>query len=253
MVSKTKIQLIRSLTHKKFRLEHQLFVIEGTKMVVELLESQWQVAQVFALPEWTESLSAELWHKSKDKIQLVTTKELEVLSQLTTANQVVALAAIPQRNWDYTQALSMPCCLALDHLQDPGNLGTIVRIADWFGISHIFCSSDCVDLYNPKTVQATMGSILRTQVYYVDLPTFFEHYPHQKVYGAMMNGNSVFTTTFAPPHCILIGNEAKGIRPQLLPYIAEHITIPKHGKAESLNAAIATGIIAGIATATLKS
>ena len=177
MLSRNQIKFIQSLKQKKFRMQHQLFVVEGEKLVNEFLNSDWSIEQIYATKEWNE------------KAIVITTKELERISSLKTPNKVLAIIKIPNRK----SVISENLVLALDSVKDPGNLGTIIRLADWFGIQNIICSQNCVELYNPKVVQATMGSICRIQVQYVNLKSTIENMTNYQVYAAVMNGKSVFS------------------------------------------------------------
>ena len=173
MLSKSQIQLIQSLKQIKFRREHGLFVAEGPKIVEELPGSDIQVKAVYALEEWLEENQGKFEY-IKAEINRVTSKELERISNLSTPNKVLAVCHIPERD---TEEISDEdgSVIALDGIRDPGNLGTIIRTADWFGVRHIICSEDCVDVYNPKVVQATMGSVSRVKVYYTDRDEYLSH------------------------------------------------------------------------------
>lgn len=237
MVNKNEAKYIQSLYHKKKREEEQLFLAEGPKMVAELLQSDFIVRKVYAVEKWIED--------NKDTIHNidiveVTKEELERISQLQTPNQVLAI--VEQKHLSNNPTYNNTITLLLDGIQDPGNMGTIIRLADWFGIEQIIASVDTVDLYNAKVVQATMGSITRVKIWYEDLPAILET-TTVAVYGAMLEGKNMYDVSPLQEAIILIGNEGKGIRQNLLPFIETAITIPRKGKAESLNAAIATGIL----------
>lgn len=241
-ISKNLLKQLRALHLKKNRQAEGLFLAEGDKIVSELLHApHWNIERIFALPDWAEQYSKDL-HKYGNKITLIDAKDLATFSTLNTPQKVAALVEIPT-----PCALPHPSnCLnlALDRLNDPGNLGTIIRIADWFNIPHIFCSTDCVELYNPKTIQATMGSIWRVKVFYTDLKLLFDQNKNLPVYGAVLDGDNLFNLPLSDKGFILIGSESHGIQADLLPAISQKITIPRLGQAESLNAAVATGIIA---------
>lgn len=175
------------------------------------------------------------------KLEEVSAAELERISSLTTPQEVVALVQIPEVFEIQPQQLANQFTLVLDGIQDPGNLGTIIRTADWFGISQIICSEDTVDVYNPKVVQATMGSLSRIKVNYADLLLLLPQIK-QPVFGAMLNGENIYKTNFGKEGLILMGNEGKGIRPEIQTFISRQITIPRFGKAESLNVGIAAAI-----------
>ncbi len=231
--------MISDLKHKRHRQESGLFVIEGTKLVAELLASKITVKRLFATAEWIDANRNIIRHPTE--MITLTENQLEHISFLQSPQQVLALAQIPDVPTD-EQSILDGFCIALDTIQDPGNLGTIIRIADWYGIRHILCSPSCADVYNPKVIQATMGSFLRVQLHYLPLDDFFKR--HQPtVIGALMNGENVHETTFSDKGILLIGNEGSGISDTLMPFVTNAVTIPRLGGAESLNAGIATAII----------
>jgi RNA methyltransferase, TrmH family len=238
MLTKATAKLIQSLKDKRHRQESGLFVIEGAKIVAELPASKITVKSLFATRNWLDA--NENLFSGVDKVE-VTEQQLKQISFLQTPQQVLALAILPKQVFNANQ-LQSQFSIVLDTLQDPGNLGTIIRIADWYGIKHIVCSPDSADVYNPKVIQATMGSFLRVNVVYTFLETFL-HENQLPVYGAVMNGDSLYKTSFPKEGLLMIGNEGSGIGEQLLKYISHPITIPKQGGAESLNAGIATAII----------
>jgi TrmH family RNA methyltransferase len=175
------------------------------------------------------------------KLQEVSATELEKMSNLTTPQEVIALVKMPEVIEVEPQKMAGKFTLVLDGIQDPGNLGTIIRTADWFGIANIICSEDTVDAYNPKVVQATMGSLSRINLHYADLLLLLPEIK-QPVFGAMLHGENIYQTNFGKEGLILMGNEGNGIRPEIQALISRQITIPQSGKAESLNVAIATAI-----------
>ena len=229
MLSKNKIKFIQSLKQKKYRLLHQLYVVEGEKIVNEFLNSDWEIEQIYATKEWNGNAVE------------VTSKELERISSLKTPNKVLAIIKIPKRK----SVISGNLVLALDAVKDPGNLGTIIRLADWFGVQHVICSQNCVDLYNPKVVQATMGSICRIQVQYLNLKSTLENMTDYKICAAVTNGQSIFSVEKSEKRIVLLGSESHGISNELIELANQKITIPKseNSKAESLNVANACGII----------
>lgn len=239
MITKNQVKYIQSLGQKKSRDKENCFIAEGPKLVKELLGSDnCRLIQVYVLKEWIDNNS----NAGKDaEIIEVSPGELEKISQLTTPNQVLAVAEKIQ--WKYAPEIKDQVSLALDTIQDPGNMGTIIRLADWFGIKNIFCSPECADAYNPKVVQASMGSILRVRVEYTDLFTFLENNNDMRIYAAVLDGRDVTKMEKINEGIILIGNESKGINEEILNLTNVPITIPGKGKAESLNAAVATGII----------
>jgi TrmH family RNA methyltransferase len=233
MLSKKEIKDIQSLDQKKFRSALQLFVAEGPKIISEFLK---------IIPERIEKIYAvELWAAAhghlKKSTTIVAEDELQKISHTKTPNQVLAVV----KQWPLAEpVLNDAFCLYLDAIQDPGNLGTIIRIADWFGIKQVVCSNGCADVYSPKVVQATMASLARVSVYYDEDLSWIKKQT-LPVYAATLSGSGTFSKTHAG--ILLIGNESKGIRPELLARATEEITIPRRGEAESLNAAVATGIL----------
>ncbi len=234
MLSRNEVKYIQSLYHKKNRDKDGLFIAEGVKIIDELLDSDFIIKKIYAVDDWIES------HPGIPGIIAVDDASLNRISNFETPQKVLAL--VEQKNKLQTPGLNNSITIILDGIQDPGNLGTIVRTADWFGIKNIIASPDTVDVYNPKVVQSTMGSFTRINMFYTDLETFL---PEQNImiYGAMLDGNDI-SGILKPKECLLvIGNESKGIRPYIQPFIQKKITIPKTGDTESLNAAVATGII----------
>ena len=248
MLSHNQIKHINSLKIKKFRQLHKAFIVEGEKGVAELLGSSLQTEKIYALPEWIEKNISHVKGKNTD-LQEITTAELKKITDLITPSQVLAIAGMPEIT---VSALSgfKEMTLALDGIRDPGNMGTIIRTADWFGISRIICSSDSVDMYNPKVIQATMGSFSRVNVIYTNLPEYFKGLPVDiPIFGALLKGPDITEKTFTRPGIILIGSESHGISNSLIKYINEPLHIPRFAQswtqnhAESLNASIANGII----------
>jgi len=248
MLSNNQNKFINSLKIKKYRQVHNAFIVEGEKGVHELLESSLEVLKVYALYGWIEK-NETLLLRGKVDCQEITQDELKKISDLVTPNQVLAVATIP--TYDFSLgAFPAGMALALDGIRDPGNLGTMIRTADWFGINRIVCSTDSVDMFNPKVVQATMGSFCRVEVHYVDLEVFFQQLLDDiPVYGALLEGPSITQTTFVQEGIILIGSESHGISKNLIPFVSHPVHIPmfnqKEGgrSVESLNASIANGII----------
>jgi TrmH family RNA methyltransferase len=235
-VTKSQVKYIQSLAHKKFRDAEAVFVVEGPKIVGELLlASSLRSRAVYALPGWIEELPAA----RRSDITAVGEVELQRLSGLTTPNQVVAVFEKPVFP---PPAFDRGVWLALDGIQDPGNLGTIVRLADWFGIAGVVCSPDSADVFNPKAIQSTMGSVARVPVLYAD-PARLISSSGQPVYAALLEGEGLYGVGRIHEGWIVIGNESKGIGPELQLLATHRVTIPRIGQAESLNAAVATGII----------
>jgi len=238
MISKSQGKYIQSLGQKKHRDEYAVFIAEGPKLVRELLQQPNVVMeQVFAVEEWLNESKKLL---TDVNVSEITEKELERISQLTTPNQVIAII---EKFKNDEPVVKGKVSLVLDSIQDPGNLGTIIRTADWFGLSQIICSNDCVDMYNPKVVQATMGSIARMNVFYTELPAWLKKQKEIRIYASLLEGKEVTKMNGLKEGLIIIGNESKGIHEEVLECANERITILKKGRAESLNAAVATGII----------
>ena len=237
MLSKSKIKYIQSLGHKKFRDEEGLFLAEGPKIVKELInEIPTLIQSVYALEDW---LGENKGLPGAIEVNEITDIELERISQLSAPNKV--LAVLKKINSTVFSAKGK-ITIALDTIQDPGNMGTIIRTADWFGIDQVVCSHDSADIYNPKVVQSTMGSIARVKVFYTDLKKWIKE-QDVKIYAAALEGEDIKKIKTFREGIIIIGNESKGIHPDLLQIANERITIARAGKAESLNAAVATGII----------
>lgn len=239
MLVKSKAKYIQSLGQKKFRQQEGVFIAEGPKLVNELLtEHSGSVLEVFAVKNWIEA-NGRL--ATNCDLTEITEGELEKISQLTTPNQVLAI--IKQSTPIKPVAEKDKFILALDGIQDPGNLRTIVRIADWFGVSHIVCSEDSADRYNPKVVQSTMGSIGRVNVFYTSLSEWLVEQKDACIYAAVLEGQDITKMQQPAGGVIVIGNESKGISEAVRQFCNASINIPQKGKAESLNAAVATGII----------
>jgi len=237
MLTKSQIKYIQSLGHKKHRDAEGLFVAEGPKIVGEWLqEPGLRLQTIYATQQWLD-------HNSNIAVpvQEVTDDELAKISQLQTPNQV--LAVVYQQAPPAMIVADSSLVLALDTIQDPGNLGTIIRIADWFGINAIVCSHECADIYNTKVVQSSMGSLPRVKVLYADLAEWIENQPDCRVYAAALEGQDVAKMNTLKSGVLVIGNESKGISERVMAMVNVRITIPRKGKAESLNAAVATGIL----------
>jgi len=234
MISKNEVKYIQSLYHKKTRDAEGLFIAEGPKLVNELIKANFDLKNVYALPAWAEQ------HTEVKGVTTITETELGKISALQTPNLVLAVLAKPPVNGE--PVLADRLCLVLDGIQDPGNLGTIIRIADWFGLCQVIAGDDTADVYNPKVVQATMGSIARVNIWYKNLAEWLAQ-ATVPVYGALLNGEDVSKTGKINEGLLVIGNEGRGIAAHLLPFIKQALTIPAKGGAESLNAAVAAGII----------
>jgi RNA methyltransferase, TrmH family len=243
-ITKSQVKYIQSLGHKKFRDQEGVFVAEGPKTVNELLNaSNIRPVQIYAMGAWVATGPGE-WPSGGavpgGLLTEVSVSELERISSLSTPNQVLAVFEKPSFP---PPAFNQGLSLILDGIQDPGNLGTIVRIADWFGLSRIFCSRDSADVFNGKAIQSTMGSISRVQVLYGDPGDLIREHPTLPIYAAVLEGKNLYSQPRIREGFLLIGNESKGIRSELLERATHAITIPRIGQAESLNAGVATGII----------
>lgn len=234
MLSKNQIKGITSLQQKKFRFANQLFFAEGIKVIQELLESNFELLQLYTVLD-------DFGEVSKDKKISIHESELKKISALATPNTCLAVFRIPIEK----KIIESGLILALDAVRDPGNLGTILRLCDWFGINQLVCSKDAVDIYNPKVVQATMGSIARVNVNYVDLEAFLSQ-TKLSVFGTFMDGKNIYKSTLPQEGIIVMGNEANGISSNIEKLIKNKLAIPRFGtiqKTESLNVATATAII----------
>ena len=240
MITKLQVKYIQSLGQKKFRDQEGVFVAEGPKIINELLGAGIVALQaLYATHEWIQAHTALLQQLPVSAAE-VKDHELERISFLQTPNAVAGIFKKPVHD----KAFSLEgCLLMLDGIQDPGNMGTIIRIADWFGINTIMCSTDCVDAFAPKVVQGSMGSVVRVNTVYADLPELAKANKDLILYAATLNGENINRMQPLQKGVIVIGNESKGIRPELLASCTQRITIPRIGHAESLNAAVATGII----------
>ena len=237
MISTRQIKFIKSLQKKKFRLEYKCFVVESSKNVNEILHSNYKVQQIYATESWIEKC------KIKDDISInqVNKNELQRISALKTASDVLAVVHIPlEKNYFDFSGIN----IVLDDVKDPGNLGTIIRICDWFGVKNIYCSEETVDVYNPKVVQSTMGSISRVDIIYTDIKQMIQEIDiNVKVYAAVMDGKDISQIKVNENSLIVFGNESKGISKEIKNVISERITINKIGEAESLNVAVSVAII----------
>lgn len=237
-MTKAEIQLVRALADKRGRTEHGLFVAEGEKLVGELRTSQLRVRKIFALEGVFEG----------PDVETVAPRDMERLSLLKTASNSLALVEIPRYDLD-PATLGESLTLALDEVQNPGNLGTIIRLADWFGIGDIVCSEGTADCFNPKVVQATMGAILRVRVHYTDLPHVLRDAAAREVpvYGTFLEGENLYETQLTPSGIVVMGNEGRGVTPATAAAVTRKLYIPPYPAdrrgSESLNVAMATGIV----------
>lgn len=238
MISKSQISFIKSLQQKKNRKESGLFIVEGLKSISEFIHSKYKIDTIF----FTDNVMPKLGKLSQNiKLIEISTSDLSKISVLTSPQQILALVKIPDYKVITTEMLKGSFTIALDGIQDPGNLGTIIRTIDWFGMTRLICSEDTVDVYNSKVVQATMGSLSRVHVEYTNLDKFL-HDSDVPVFGAMLDGKSVYETNFGNEGIVVLGNEGKGISAEITNQIRFPITIPRFGAAESLNVAISASI-----------
>ncbi len=238
MLSKRTIQFLKSLKDKASRHAEGFFLVEGSKTAIEILTSNLHIEAIYATNEWCNIFPN---YKNHAKLFLCSQNEIEQISSLKSTRDVLVQVAMKDKFFKYNH-LNSNFTIVLDEIQDPGNLGTIIRIADWYGIKNIVCSQNTADCYNNKCIQATMGSIARVNIYYENLVHFFE-LNKLPVYGAFMEGIALKNAGLITPSIIVIGNEGKGINENLQPFITQKISINRLGQAESLNAAIATAII----------
>lgn len=232
MVSKNQIKLINSLQQKKYRKLHNLFIAEGKKVIQELLDAQFSLAYLFVT-------KADLFD-TNPAATLISDSELKKITALTTANDCLAVFEIKETAFKLTSGLE----LALDDIKDPGNMGTIIRLCDWFGISKIICTEETVDIYNPKVVQATMGSLARVQVEYTNLVAYLKA-TDLEIFGTFMDGENIYKKELPSNGILVMGNEANGISSEIEKLITQKISIPRFGnlqQTESLNVATATAI-----------
>ncbi len=242
MINKSTIKYIQSLQHKKFRDEHGAFVAEGPKLVLELLEyNNFECEHIYCTIVGFNLLFEKIKKKYADIIINVADFELEKISALSTSNNL--LGVFKKKTALNSINISNKITLFLDDIQDPGNLGTIIRTADWFGIETIFCSNATADCYNPKVVQSTMASLGRVNIFYGSLIEELQKHKNIKKYAAVLAGKNLESFGKINEGILVIGNESKGISAEVMEFVDEKITIPKKGKAESLNAAVAAGII----------
>jgi TrmH family RNA methyltransferase len=247
MISKNRIQYIKSLQIKKIRDQERLFVVEGDKLVKEFLAANMQVRIVAAKAEFLAGLPDALT-KNISETEKVSYEELKQISTLKTPHNALAVVRMPDTELNIPEILK-ELCVALDFVQDPGNMGTIIRAAGWFGIKNIVCSVDCVDVYNPKVIQASMGALLHVNVFYTDLKKIFLAAKEKSVpvFGTLLEGSSIYGHKLNKKGIILLGNESKGISDELLEFVTEKIKIPKFSTAregiDSLNVGMAAAIV----------
>lgn len=251
MITNNQIKFIRSLEQKKIRIDQGLFIAEGKKIVNEILNSSLKIRSLFA----TRDFNSLTIKGSEFENYEIDEKELERISFLSAPNEVLCVVEIPNHEIVFSE-LKQKLSLFLDNIKDPGNLGNIIRIADWFGIENIFCSMQCVDAYNPKVVQATMGSIARIKIFYVggehfigELKKALPSTPLQKekgvykIFASTLKGKNIYNETLSKNGLIILGNESEGISENLIRLASERISIPPFGMAESLNVSASAAVI----------
>ena len=251
MISHSKLKLIRSLRQKKYRDQLRLFPVEGEKMIMELVmgefENPYHIRELIATPEWLEQ-HHEILQQSGTELTEASRTEIKKLSNLVTPQPVIALVNMPRISFAPEKLLNTPV-LAFESIRDPGNLGTIIRTADWFGIRQIVCTPDSTDLFNPKVVQSTMGAIARVEVHYLDLTAILEssELEGKTIFGTFMEGGNLYETSLEPDPLIIFGNESQGISGHILPHIMHRLTIPSFSPlgmgSESLNVASSVAVI----------
>jgi TrmH family RNA methyltransferase len=247
MLSKNKARFIISLQKKKVREEYKLYIIEGDKIVKEFISSGVPIKSLIAKPEFISGLPKESL-TGVSEVEPVSYEELKQISGLKTPHNALAVVSMPEPEVNRSGFLKTRC-LALDCIQDPGNLGTIIRAAVWFGIRSIVCSEDSVDIYNPKVIQASMGAIIHVRVLYTDLKEFLGAARGKKipVFGTLLDGESIYSHELGKKGIILLGNESKGISDDLIPYIDHKLMIPKFSEAtlgiDSLNVGMAASVV----------
>lgn len=238
MLSKARIKFIKSLQLKKYRKQEQCFVVQGEKSVLETLQSDFKIQQLLATPDFMERNKRAVSY-FKGEVFVLTANELASLGEYSSNDAAIALVTMPPNEF---QEPITGFALMLDDIRDPGNLGTIIRTADWYGIQAIIASEETADVYNHKVIQSSMGSFTRVKVFYTNLVEYLST-TQQPVYGTFLNGESVHTLSFGADGVIVVGNEANGISAEVEKFVTKRITIPAFGKAESLNAAIATAVV----------
>ncbi|MFN3404142.1 MAG: RNA methyltransferase [Cytophagaceae bacterium] len=240
MISNAQIKLVKALQIKKYRNTHQMFPVEGAKNIQEILKSDYKIAEAYLTESFAGKASPQLDNKGI-KYEIVTEKDLERMGSFQSNNAGLLLVEMKANELLLNEN---ELVLVLDDLRDPGNLGTLIRICDWYGIRKILCSENTAEMYNPKVIAASMGSFSRVKIYYCDLMEYFKKYKKDlPVYGAFLEGDSLYETHFDTAAFIVLGNESHGISSELVKLVSKKITIPSYGKAESLNAAIAGAII----------
>ncbi len=242
MLTRAQNKHIRSLTLQKFRNENKEFIVEGEKMALEWLSFNKPIRMIVGTKEWVDLHDKAIEQHPEAQLHVVKARELSALSGMQTPNGVLLVVPMPEPE---VVPSSPEWYLALDDIQDPGNMGTIIRIADWFGIRHVVCSPGCVDIYNPKVVQSAMGGHLRVNVYESDLETFLSQSELPK-YAATLDGENIYEMERQSAGILVIGNESRGVSGIIQSLATKKVTIPRKGGAESLNAGVSTGILCAL-------
>jgi RNA methyltransferase, TrmH family len=234
MLSKNQLKLLNSLKKKNVRQKHKLFVAEGIKVVEELLNSNYKLHTLFCTSDYSNRFMVE-------NIQIISEKELNTISEFNSPNKILAIFEIPENEKINSSGLTV----VLDEINDPGNLGTIIRLCDWFDVNQLICSSNTVDCYNKKVVQASMGSLSRVSILYLNINKYLEN-EKRTIYGAFLEGENIYQTKLNKEAVLVLGNEANGISNEISKLISNQINIPQFGdvkETESLNVATATAIL----------
>jgi TrmH family RNA methyltransferase len=248
MLSLKEKKILNLLKQKKYRQKYGFFIAEGDKIVKDFIHSDWEIYDLYLLKEWKENISLKEL-PDYTKIHIIDYEELKKVSSLKSPHNVLAVIKIPEKNTEY-RPNPEKLVLMLDEIKDPGNLGTIIRTANWFGIRDIICSPDSVDVFNPKVIQSSMSALIHVRVWYQDLKTSLEQFNKADipVYGTFLTGENIYDASVTSGGVILMGNESRGIAADLEPFITHKLTIPPYQQSgkdtiESLNVASATGII----------
>jgi TrmH family RNA methyltransferase len=242
MLSKNQIKYIQSLQQKKYRQQHGAFLVEGAKSVQEVLQSEFQTELVVATEGFYKE-NVPLTDRQRTPLEIVSADELTRIGTLESNNAALAIVRTKENRPLLADANEI--ALILDDIRDPGNLGTILRIADWYGIRKVLCSETTADVYNPKVISASKGSFTRVNWWYGDIVNVLSQSVNKPtdVYGAFLDGHDVHTLAFNQSGYLVMGNESNGIRPEVAQYVTQRVTIPRYGDAESLNVGIATAVL----------
>ncbi|WMJ73683.1 RNA methyltransferase [Cytophagaceae bacterium ABcell3] len=240
MIAKKHLKFIKSLQIKKFRRIYNQFLVEGAKNIAELLKSDFEISSLFLTKEFEQLCAGELKHRNMP-VNIVSEEDLQRAGSFSSNNAGIAI--VHMKSQKSLAPHENEYLLMLDEVKDPGNLGTIIRIADWYGIKKVLCSENTAELYNPKVISSTMGSFTRVNVWYGDLVKYLKEHPDLPVYGAMLGGENIYSVDFSSKGILVMGSESAGISDELKKHITTEIAIPGRGGAESLNVGVATGII----------